>query len=217
MPHKPKPTKRAPGRPKDAELQARRTEEILAAAARLFARRGYAQTDTQALVDELHVGKGTLYRYFRSKEQLFLAVVDAAIRRLTAAVIAARDAEQDPLAQIAAAVRAYLAFFEQNPECVELLIQERAHFKDRKTPTYFVQREEQLGPWQVLLGDLIAAGRVRAIPVHRITDVFSDLLYGTIFTNYFTGRKKSLADQSEDILDIVLRGILTEHERSRSK
>ena len=63
-----KTPKRSPGRPKDEGLQARRTEEILAAAARLFARLGYTDTDTQALADELQVGKGTLYRYFPSKE-----------------------------------------------------------------------------------------------------------------------------------------------------
>lgn len=206
--------KRSPGRPKDAQLQARRTEEILTAAARLFAQLGYAHTDTQALADELQVGKGTLYRYFASKEQLFLDVVDNAMQRLSTTVVAARNSQSDALDKISAAVRAYLAFFEENPECVELLIQERAHFKDRKKPTYFVHREKQLGPWHDLLRELIDDGRVRDIPVNRITDVFSDLMYGTIFTNYFTGRKKSLAAQAEDILDIIFRGILTDRERN---
>ena len=137
------------------------------------------------------------------------------MRRLTAAVVEARDAHHDPLERIAAAVRAYLAFFEANPECVELIIQERAHFKDRKQPTYFVHREAQLGYWQELWQGLIAEGRVRDIPVNRITDVFSDLMYGTIFTNYFTGRRKSLAEQAEDLLDIAFQGILTDAEIRR--
>ena len=49
--------------------QCRRREEILEKAIKLFAKHGYGGTDTQQLADELRVGKGTLYRYFPSKEQ----------------------------------------------------------------------------------------------------------------------------------------------------
>src|SRR5262245_65370800 len=78
--------KRGPGRPVDPELTERRRAEILDAAARLFARDGFADADTQVLADELRVGKGTIYRYFRSKRELFLAVADRVMRRLREAV-----------------------------------------------------------------------------------------------------------------------------------
>ena len=65
------PAKR-PGRPKDEGLAARRCKEILDVAARLFAARGYQNTDVQVVADELGVGKGTVYRYFPSKRELFL-------------------------------------------------------------------------------------------------------------------------------------------------
>ena len=68
------------------ETLCRRREEILAAAIHLFAVHGYAGTDTQLLADKLQVGKGTLYRYFQSKEDLFLAAVDS---------ISAADARAD--------------------------------------------------------------------------------------------------------------------------
>src|SRR5256714_12298734 len=70
------------GRKVNPELAARRREEILDAAARRFAERGYAATDTQVLAEELGVGKGTLYRYFPSKRDLFLAAADRVMRRL---------------------------------------------------------------------------------------------------------------------------------------
>ena len=47
------------------------------------------------------------------------------------------------------------------------------------------------------------------MPVERITDVVRDLLYGTMFTNYFAGSTRSVDDQAEDILDIVFHGILS--------
>ena len=55
----------------------------------------------------------------------------------------------------------------------------------------------------------------RQMPVERITDVISDLVYGTMFTNYFTGHRKPPEEQACDILDVVFNGILSESERQR--
>ena len=60
------------GRPVDGATRAQRREDILAAAALVFAQRGYPGTDMQALADVAGVAKGTLYLYFPSKEDLFL-------------------------------------------------------------------------------------------------------------------------------------------------
>ena len=190
-------------------------KEILDAAVKLFAEHGYSDTDTQVLADDLGVGKGTLYRYFPSKQELFLAAADRVMRRLREQVDARIDGIDDPLERIARAVRAYLAFFAKNPEYVELLIQERAQFKDRKKPTYFEHREANVERWRTLYRELIAEGRIRDMPVERILTVVGDLLYGTMFTNYFTGRRKPLAEQARDILDIVFHGILTPEEERR--
>jgi AcrR family transcriptional regulator len=198
-----------------SELRDRRIEEILDAAVHLFAEHGYAGTDTQLLADHLQVGKGTLYRYFPSKQELFLAAVDRVMRQLVGRVDAAIADIVDPLQQIAVAIRAYLAFFAEQPECVELLIQERALIKDRKTTTYFRYRETIGERWLNLYRGLIAAGRLRDIPVERIRDNIGNLVYGTMLTNYFTGQRRSHENQTRDILDIVFNGIFSESERKR--
>lgn len=203
------------GRPASDEVRARRCEEILEAAGKLFAERGYSEANTQQLADRLRVGKGTIYRYFPTKQDLFLAAVDRLMQKLTAAVDACLTPGGDPLDQIAAAVRTYLAFFAEHPEFTELLIQERAQFKDRKKPTYFAYRDASIDRRREEVRALIQQGRLRDVPPDRIGDVLSDLLYGTMFTNYFTGRKRSPAEQAEDILDIVFHGILTDAERQR--
>jgi AcrR family transcriptional regulator len=193
----------------DQDLCARRHEEILDMAAKLFAEHGFSETDTQFLADQLGVGKGTLYRYFPSKRDLFLAAADRVMVKLREHVDASIAEIEDPLEQIAAAIRAYLAFFAEQPGYVELLIQERAQFKDRKKPTYFEHREKNIERWRNIYRHLIAAGRVRQIPVERITDVLGNLVYGTMFTNYFTGTAKPFEEQARDILDVVFNGILT--------
>jgi AcrR family transcriptional regulator len=200
------------GRPPDAELQERRRAEILDAATAVFSKHGFAATDVQEIADKTGVGKGTIYRYFPSKEELFLAAVDHGMRSLKQAIHAAAIEAEHPLERIARGFRGYLTFFDDNPEIVELLIHERAHFRDRKQPTYFVHREANLGPWRKLFRELIDAGVVRDQPVEQIIEVISNLLYGTMFTNYFTGRKSTLASQCESILNVFFHGILMSQE-----
>lgn len=203
------------GRPKDEALISRRREEILDAAARLFGRVGYPGTDMQVLADEIGVGKGTIYRYFPSKEELFLAAVDRGMQRLREQVNVDAAKSTDPLEQVERAIRSYLAFFDANPEIVELLIQERAEFKDRKKPTYFEHRDANVGRWLDLFRGLIASGRMRDARPEEFTETISDLLYGTIFTNHFAGRREPMELQARRILDTFFLGILSDSERGR--
>jgi AcrR family transcriptional regulator len=203
------------GRPADPDRRTERQEQILEEAVRLFAEHGYTDTDTQLLADKLRVGKGTIYRYFRSKRELFLAAADRVMRVMRQSVDASIDGIEEPLDRIAVAIRAFLTFFAEHPEYVELLMQERAQFKDRKKPTYFEHREVNVKRWQDLYRTLIESGRLRNIAPESISDVVSNLLYGTMFTNYFTGQRHAVDKQTRDILDVVFNGILSDSERRR--
>jgi AcrR family transcriptional regulator len=203
-----------PPRTRSRDCEARR-EEILAAATRLFAEHGFSDTMTQDLADRLGVGKGTIYRYFPSKRDLFLAAADRVMRALTAEVDACIADIEDGIERIERGVTAFLTFFAERPEYVELLIQERAHFKDRTRPTYIEHREVRGRKWSRLYGEMKEAGRIRDIDPERISDVVGNLIYGTMFTNYFAGPGKPVAEQARDILEVVFRGILSDSERAR--
>jgi len=82
--------KRQPGRPPDEALQQRRREAILAEAATIFARHGFTATDVQGIADALKISKGTIYRYFPTKEKLFLCAVERGIGRLREHIETAR-------------------------------------------------------------------------------------------------------------------------------
>lgn len=204
---------RTRGRPRDVELPERRRREIIEAATRHFAQTGFHETDLQILADELGIGKGTIYRYFTSKEELFLATVDHGMQQLKSAVDEEAMKANSSIEKIERAVRGYLQFFDRHPELIELVILERSLFRDRQRSTYFVHQDANMGPWSELLKGLIRDGVIRRIPVARITEVISDLLYGTIFTNHFAGRKKSLRSQCEDVLDIMFHGLLIDRKR----
>jgi AcrR family transcriptional regulator len=189
-----------------------RQEEILTQAAKLFAERGYDKTDTTLLAETVGVGKGTVYRYFPSKRQLFLAAADRVMRMMRERVETRMARSEDPLERITNAVHEFLDFFGEHPQFVELLIQERALFRDRTRPTFIEHREMNVERWRAFYRDLISQGRVRDIPVDRITDVLGSLLYGTIFMNYFRGSTKTPPEQARDIIDVVFRGILSQSE-----
>jgi AcrR family transcriptional regulator len=201
--------KKGPGRPKDAQLPERRREEILDAAAKLFAQHGYRNTDMEYVATAVDIAKGTIYRYFASKEELFLAAADRGMRRAGDFVDASVAGITDPLQRMAQAVCAYLTFFRNNPQCVELFIQERAEFRDRPQQTYFAYRDCRLPPWREMFRSLIAEGRVRELPPERIVNVLSNVVYGTMFTSYFTGQQDPPEQQAAEIMDIVLGGLLT--------
>ncbi|MEV6683595.1 helix-turn-helix domain-containing protein [Streptomyces erythrochromogenes] len=60
-----------------------RRAEIVAAARRLFESRGYDDVTMNEVVADLAVAKGTVYHYFRSKEELLEAVVTDIVKQAT--------------------------------------------------------------------------------------------------------------------------------------
>ena len=76
----PKSRKQGPSMPGEALGCARRRpsrlEKILIAAARLFATHRFHEVRMEDIAAAVCAGKGTLYRYFKDKEELYLALLD---------------------------------------------------------------------------------------------------------------------------------------------
>lgn len=79
-----------------AEARGARRARILAAASRLFAARVYHRVRMEDVARASRVGKGTLYRYFPSKDELYLAIVDEALALLTERLEAEQAAPAPP-------------------------------------------------------------------------------------------------------------------------
>lgn len=197
------------------DRRTKRRQEIVQAATRIFADQGYDNAEMERVAAEIGIAKGTLYLYFGGKQDLFYACVDEGMQQMQRAVQSARDSDGDPFDRISSSIRAYLVFFDEHPHLAELLIQERAIFKDRKRPTYFVYRDASRGAWRELYSKLAEAGRIRQdIPIERMLDTIGSLLYGTMFTNHFVGRTVTLDEQHSALVEIILGGILSDNERS---
>jgi AcrR family transcriptional regulator len=84
---------------------------IVAAAVSLFAARGYAGVAVNDVAAEAGVAKGSLYRYFESKDALFAAAVESVVARVVDGVAAEAERERagtDGLLEPKAAIPALL-------------------------------------------------------------------------------------------------------------
>jgi len=71
---------------------AERREQILQSALRAFTRTGYDGTHVEHIVKEAGVGRGTFYLHFKSKHEVFEALVD----RMLAIFLASRPLDAEP-------------------------------------------------------------------------------------------------------------------------
>ena len=76
---------------------------ILEQAIRTFAELGFRGTDVQVIADRAGVGKGTVYRYFQNKNELFWATTFEVFLRLEQYLSAAMEDVEDPIAKLRAA------------------------------------------------------------------------------------------------------------------
>jgi AcrR family transcriptional regulator len=65
--------------PKFRRRKGARPEELIAAALKLFGERGFAKTNVKDVAREAGVSKGTVYLYFKNKEELLLAAVQRSV------------------------------------------------------------------------------------------------------------------------------------------
>jgi AcrR family transcriptional regulator len=97
------------------ETQERTRERVVAAAAKVFARRGYHRATVDEIASEAGFTIGALYSNFSGKEDLFLAIADRQVEERVAEVAAMGDAAEgdEPSENAAEQLRAFL---ERDPE-----------------------------------------------------------------------------------------------------
>lgn len=185
----------------------KRKESILKEATLFFAQNGYRNTDVQTIADHLEIGKGTVYRYFPTKEALFLACCDRAMDMLEDYIHTITRDQQDPMQRLLLGMQSYIIFLKNHPELVEIFVQERCECKTRNFPTYFVHRARRNTRWRETLTALQNQGRIRPLDLERIMDTLSNFLYGSMFTKIFQEEDEHFEEQAKASLEMILYGI----------
>jgi AcrR family transcriptional regulator len=96
-------------------------ERILAAAAKLFASHRFHEARMEDVAALAEVGKGTLYRYFKDKEQLYLALLDRAATGLQQRLREALAEAHGPRERLTAVVEGLLDYFDHQPHLLDLI------------------------------------------------------------------------------------------------
>jgi AcrR family transcriptional regulator len=136
---------RVPARPTRPALQQRydrRRQEMVYAAAKVFAERGYDQTTMQDVAASMGLATGALYHYFGSKEQLLINICDQLMEPLLARARELMVSDGRPRDKLRALVHLWVAnvveyrnhmlVFQQERHAIESGVQWRTVRESRK-------------------------------------------------------------------------------------
>ncbi|WP_051235563.1 TetR/AcrR family transcriptional regulator [Marinimicrobium agarilyticum] len=185
-----------------------RRSEILTVATEIFAERGYQVADMQAVADAAGVGKGTVYRYFPTKEELFTETLRFNLEQLKTEIDTARHGPSEPIEQLKEGMRAYILYFEKNPNLTELFVQERAEFRDKAASLYFAYASEGRESWRGLFEEIAATYPLRPIDLEELMNICGDLMHGAVVKSQCPLDRKPLSERFETLFDVYLHGIM---------
>lgn len=187
------------GRPPTPRLR----EKILRSAERLFGEKEYHLVLIDEVAARAGVGKGSVYRQFGSKEQLYAAVVIDGFARL-------QDEIRDALARcdssrerITAVVRHTLAFFWNRRQFFTLL-HDTAALPRRQAHQYFARREQLSHLLRELLSEGARDGALRAnLDMALMAESLLGMLRGV---NFYRGDGVALDQAVSTAVTIFLDG-----------
>ncbi len=120
-------------RPPPAEKPKRRLQQnarsrILAAALAEFSEQGFHNSTIDSIAERADIAKGTVYRYFKTKNALFGALKEDTITEFVEMGRSELAGEEDVLKIIETVIRVYLSFFEKKSAIFKVIIQEQKDF-----------------------------------------------------------------------------------------
>jgi AcrR family transcriptional regulator len=186
------------GRPPTPGLR----DTILTAAAAVFGRRPYHDVLMDEVASVCRVGKGTLYRYFPSKRDLYLAVTFDGIEQLQADLEAIAGDVAAPIERLERLVRRLLGHFWDRRVFFALI-----HGGEGDDPgaREWVRRRTALARVvELVLSDAVDAGAVRKVDAGLAAEMLLGMLRGA-------NRHRAPGDRPErlaaTVLDLFLRGV----------
>jgi AcrR family transcriptional regulator len=167
---------------------------ILKAATQLFANRGFHETSMSEVARAARVSKALIFWHFKSKEELFVAV----LRRLLEPYVidfAEEAGALDEKAQILKLIESYLSFVHENAGSIRFFVAQILH--DEKTKTSLsTQVLELYEGYRTLVTDLIARAQQRGMCSGETSPAAASAfllaaLNGLLLGHLFLGRRSA--------------------------
>jgi len=198
-----------PGR-KEREFQIRRAE-IMVAAMRLFAGKGFHNTTMSEIAKEAEFSTGSLYNFFKSKEELYFTLLREEIEKIEARVREQRAKAKGPREDLEAVVDTLTAYFEENRYVFQIFATHQDHFEwPMKGELAEVVRAKYLSFIAELVEVFkagIAQGFFKPYEPEELALSFMGIINSFIFLWINTETKVRLRDKKPVILDMFYRGV----------
>ena len=203
----PVPLPRRASRLVEAPLDKR--DAILKAATQVFARRGYFQSQVADVARAAGVAAGTVYLYFRSKDDLLVSIFERTMRDTLAEGEAAIAEARDPRERLRRIARLHLDRMGRDRDLAvvfQVELRQSTKFMERFSSTYL---RDYLG----IIRDTLAEGQASgAFRDSFNPTIAAKALFGALdemATNWIlTRRKYGLAAQADEIIDLFLNGVV---------
>lgn len=178
-------------------------EEILAAASKIFAVRQYHEVLCDEIAAEAGVGKGTIYRYFRTKEDLYFSTILHGYEAINESLASAVSSETGPEKRLERIARELLRYFWERRYFYTLLYRNEQRFlaqegRLKKNREHLVQLVEQT----IRRG--IETGAFRSVDPKTAAELFLGMIRAI---NVFRRESDRLDDLVAELIGVWTRGI----------
>jgi AcrR family transcriptional regulator len=188
----------------------RRSEEIIDAAARMFAERGYHGTSTQAIADVLGMRQASLYYYFASKEAALELVCIRGTDGFVEGAEAVVESAGQPLDKLTRLIAAHLAPIETRRDYVKVFINERRYLPagSRRRLGRKTRRIERCFEHVILAG--IADGSIRRDVDARLAMLAVLGMCNAVINWRETDRSRNMREVAAGFTRLIACGLATE-------
>jgi AcrR family transcriptional regulator len=200
------------GRKKRDETRA----AIVRCAAEVFAQREFHEVLTDDIAHRLGIGKGTIYRYFGSKEELYLAAIRDGLDGLHAAVTAVLQRNAPLDTTIESVVRTMISYFWRRRDFFVLLHRLEAKLKPRERADWQQRRLAVVTLVRRVLERAAAQGDIVRVNTRLTVEVLFGMIRGVCVYRADSDRPEEL---TRLVTGLVLHGMRgdtpSEGERAR--
>lgn len=206
LPAAPPRSRRVP-RARAAEARADKRDLILRAAVRVFARHGFFGAQVADVARAAGVAAGTVYLYFRNKDDLLVSIFERVMTQAIADGRAALAGVADPIERLRRIARLHLERLgsDRNLAVVfQVELRQSTKFMERFSQT---QLREYLG----IIRDVIADGQAAGLLRSDVNPTFAaKMLFGALdemATDWMLSGRRSLEGVADSVVDVFVNGV----------
>lgn len=194
----------------------KRHEQILDAALRVFAKKGYREAAVDDIALESSTSKGGVYFHFPGKQAIFLALLDRTAARLRTKIEEAIRAQPDPIARADAALLAVLRTFAGHRALARLFMIEALgggkEFHERLSAIH----EDFASIIRVQLDDAVATGVIAPLDTSIAATAWFGALNEVMTRWLLTGEPRRLEDAYTALRPLLIRSVGAREQEPRT-